>query len=46
MQDIIQAVYYTWPLWAFLGILGASLFVEEGIKAYSRSRVIDNPVLW
>ena len=46
MQDIIQAVYYTWPLWAFLGILGASLFVEEGIQAYSRRKAVDNPTLW
>ena len=45
MQDIIQAVYYTWPLWAFLGILLGALVVEEGIDHY-RSRVIDNPTLW
>jgi hypothetical protein len=45
MQDIIQAFYYTWPLWAFLGILLGALVVEEGIDHY-RSRVIDNPTLW
>ena len=45
MQDIIQAFYFTWPLWAFLGILLGALVVEEGIDHY-RSRVIDNPTLW
>ena len=45
MQDINQAFYYTWPLWAFLGILLGALVVEEGIDHY-RSRVIDNPTLW
>ena len=46
MNDLIEAVYFTWPLWAFLAILAASLFVEEGIKAHSKRRAIDNPTLW
>jgi hypothetical protein len=46
MNDLIEAFYFTWPLWAFLGILSVSLFVEEGIKAHSKRRVIDNPTLW
>ena len=46
MNDLIEAFYFTWPLWAFLGILGASLFVEEGIKAHSKRRAVDNPTLW
>ena len=33
MNDMIEAFYFTWPLWAFLAVLSASLFVEEGIKA-------------
>jgi len=46
MNDLIEAFYFTWPLWAFLGVLGASLLVEEGIIAHSKRRVIDNPTLW
>ena len=45
MNDIILAFYFTWPLWAFLGIMGSALVVEETINHY-RSRVIDNPTLW
>jgi hypothetical protein len=45
MNDLIEAFYFTWPLWAFLGILLGALVVEEGIDHY-RSRVIDNPTLW
>lgn len=46
MNALIEAFYYTWPLWAFLGLMGASLFVEEGIKAYSKRKMVDNPTLW
>ena len=46
MQDLIEAFYFTWPLWAFLGILSVSLFVEEGIQAYSKRRAVDNPTIW
>jgi len=46
MQDLIEAFYFTWPLWAFLGILAVSLFVEEGIQAYSKRRAVDNPTIW
>lgn len=46
MADILHAVYETWPLWAFLSVLGASLFVEEGIVAHNRRRLVDNPTLW
>ena len=46
IETLKLAFYFTWPLWAFLAVLGASLFVEEeGIDHY-RSRVIDNPTLW
>ena len=27
-------------------IMGIALFVEEGIKAHSKRKVIDNPTLW
>jgi hypothetical protein len=45
MNDLIEAFYFTWPLWAFLAILGSALVVEETIDHY-RGRVIDNPTLW
>ena len=46
MKDLIEAFYFTWPLWAFLGILGLALVVEEGIVAYNRKKLVDNPTLW
>jgi predicted branched-subunit amino acid permease len=45
IETLKLAFYFTWPLWAFLGILLGALVVEEGIDHY-RSRVIDNPTLW
>ena len=45
IETLKLAFYYTWPLWAFLGILGVALIAEETIDHY-RSRVIDNPTLW
>jgi hypothetical protein len=41
MNEIIQAFYLTWPLWAFLAVLAVSLFVEEGILAH-RKKMVDN----
>lgn len=46
MNDILDAFYMTMELWIFLAILGVSLFVEEGIKAYSKRKMVDNPTLW
>ena len=46
MNDILTGLYLSWPLWAFLAVLGASLFVEEGIKAYSKRKMVDNPTIW
>jgi hypothetical protein len=46
MNDIIYAVYMTMELWIFLGILMLALFVEEGIVAYNKRKVVDNPALW
>jgi len=44
MKDLIDAFYFTWPLWAFLGVLGTACAVEDLINHYRR-RVIDNPAL-
>jgi hypothetical protein len=46
MNDIIYAVYMTMELWIFLGILMLALFVEEGIVAYNKRKMVDNPTLW
>jgi hypothetical protein len=46
MNDILDAFYFTWPAWAFIGILGAALLVEEGVVAYNRKKLVDNPTLW
>jgi hypothetical protein len=46
MNDILYAFYLTWPLWAFLAVLGLACLVEDGIKAYSRKQLVDNPTLW
>ena len=45
MNDLIAAFYFTWPLWAFLGIMALALVVEESVSHY-RTKVIDNPTLW
>jgi hypothetical protein len=46
MNDIIYAFYMTMELWIFLGILMLALFVEEGIVAYNKRKMVDNPTLW
>jgi hypothetical protein len=45
MNDIILAFYMTMELWIFLGILCIALFVEEGIVAHNRKKLVDNPAL-
>ena len=45
MNEVLAAFYYTWPLWVFLAVLSGSLFVEEGIIAYSKRRAVDNPAI-
>jgi len=45
MNDLLEAFYFTWPLWAFLAVLSASLFVEEGIIEYSKRKSVDNPAI-
>jgi hypothetical protein len=46
MNDILHGLYLSWPLWAFLGVLGVALLIEEGIVAYNRKKLVDNPTLW
>jgi hypothetical protein len=46
MMDIIYAFYITMELWIFLAILGMALLVEEGIVAYNKKKLVDNPALW
>ena len=46
MNDIIYAFYMTMELWIFLAVLGIALLVEEGIVAYNKRQMVDNPTLW
>jgi hypothetical protein len=46
MNDIIYAFYMTMELWIFLAILGVALLVEEGVVAYNKRQLVDNPTLW
>ena len=46
MNDIIYAFYMTMELWIFLAVLMLALLVEEGVVAYNRKRLVDNPTLW
>ena len=46
MNDIIYAFYMTMELWIFLAVLLVALFVEEGIIAYNKRKMVDNPTLW
>ena len=46
MNDIIYAFYITMELWIFLAVLAVALLVEEGVIAYNRKRLVDNPTLW
>lgn len=45
-DKLIWAFTMTMELWIFLGVLSIALFVEEGIKAYSKRKMVDNPTLW
>jgi hypothetical protein len=45
MNAILYAFYITMELWIFLAILGCALLVEEGVIAYNRKRLVDNPTL-
>jgi hypothetical protein len=46
MNDIIYAFYMTMELWIFLAVLGIALLVEEGVVAYNKRQLVDNPTLW
>ena len=46
LQTILNAFYMTMELWIFLAILGAALLVEEGVTAYNKRKLVDNPTLW
>ena len=46
MDDILYAFYMTMELWIFLAVLGIALLVEEGVVAYNKRKLIDNPALW
>jgi hypothetical protein len=45
MNDILYAFFMTIELWIFLAILLVALFVEEGIIAHNRRKLVDNPAL-
>ena len=46
MNELIQAFYMTMELWIFLAILAVALCVEQGVIAYNRKKLVDNPTLW
>ena len=46
LNDILYAFYITMELWIFLAVLMVALFVEEGVKAYNKRKMVDNPTLW
>jgi hypothetical protein len=46
INEILYAFYMTMELWIFMGILMVALFVEEGIVAYNKRKLVDNPTLW
>ena len=46
MNDILYAFYMTMELWIFLGVLLVALLVEEGVVAYNKRKLVDNPTLW
>lgn len=46
MEAVIYAFYMTLELWVFLAVLVIALFVEEGVVAYNKKKLVDNPALW
>ena len=46
VNEILYAFYITIELWIFLAILGVALLVEEGVIAYNKRKLVDNPALW
>lgn len=45
INEILYAFYMTMELWIFMGILMVALFVEEGVVAYNKRKLVDNPTL-
>jgi len=45
MNDILYFFYMTMELWIFLAILCIALFVEEGVVAYNKKKLANNPAL-
>lgn len=45
INDILYAFWMTIELWIFLAILCVALFVEEGIIAHNKRKLVDNPAL-
>jgi hypothetical protein len=46
IETILALFVFTSPLWIFLAILGVALLVEEGVIAYNKKKLVDNPTLW
>lgn len=46
MNDILYFFYMTMELWIFMAILMVALVVEEGVIAYNKKKLVDNPTLW
>ena len=45
-ETIIALFIFTSPLWIFLAILFVALCIEEGVIAYNKRKMVDNPTLW
>jgi len=46
IEAVLYAFYMTLELWVFLAVLCVALFIEEGIIARNKKRMVDNPTLW
>jgi hypothetical protein len=46
IETIIGLFIFTSPLWIFLAILFVALCIEEGVIAYNKRKMVDNPTLW
>jgi len=46
LNEIIYFFLMTIELWVFLGFLLVALCIEEGVIAYNKKKLVDNPTLW
>ena len=46
MNDILYAFNMTMELWIFLAILLVATGIQEGVVAYNKKKLVDNPTLW